>query len=333
MIHTAASSHKERDHSPPPCSSRWRSSDKPLAGAAEAVEAAVWSRDGGRQCLQLYQKFSNRFRNFRKISFSSCGQLNNSSSRIMGSMAGSVNLQQRDIEILEGLREHGPHSISAIAEFYFSGKIDAARKRIQKLVKAGLIANYNGPGQRKRYSANPISNRCTNKIQTIHSDHDFEVREVLACLLSSLRQVDSVKIEEFSLGSQLSHWYQRIDPDAALTLSFPGDRKEIFFVEHDRGTETLNTILGKCLRYQNYKNSGDSNPFRVLIVCKSTKRAGNICKLLRTQTSIKTLITCASFQEATTEPLGKIWMPVSSIEPFKNELFPNPYQFQNASTC
>src|SRR5690348_9632866 len=59
-----------------------------------------------------------------------------------------VEIQDRDFELLRGLFECRVMTIKHIAPLYFDGSSDAAKKRLQKIKAAGLIA------ERKRRSVN-----------------------------------------------------------------------------------------------------------------------------------------------------------------------------------
>lgn len=104
------------------------------------------------------------------------------------------------------------------------------------------------------------------------------------------------------------------------SYSVPADHK--FFLELDRSTEILDTLVGKAACYLNYYRSGGfairngssrsrfrDFPFRVLFVLKSRERRNNLARrLLAHSPPILTLTYLTTFEEVSRDPLGDIWI-------------------------
>jgi protein involved in plasmid replication-relaxation len=102
-----------------------------------------------------------------------------------------------------------------------------------------------------------------------------------------------------------------------------GDASELhFFLELDKGTETIERLAEKCVNYREYDRSGGyaefcgltkedrkSRPFRVLVVCKGEQRRNNLAdRLLQFHPPFSTMILIATLSDCLRDPLGEIWM-------------------------
>src|SRR6185437_15671045 len=119
-------------------------------------------------------------------------------------------------------------------------------------------------------------------------------------------QTASLSIEEFSTWPLLyefqaspagDHPSMTMRPDGFIRLheteSDGSVLEHTFFVEIDRSTEVLDTLITRCLCYRDYYRRGglagrygrpraefDQFPFRVLIVVRTAERRNNLCERL-----------------------------------------------------
>jgi hypothetical protein len=182
-------------------------------------------------------------------------------------------------------------TVQHIAAIYFSGKLDAARKRIQRLKATGYI------DERPRRAYEPAILFMTKKaFATLQScgllesypqvgwtalekrvrvsqstiQHEIEVLDVRAALTMAICRIPTQRIAEFRTWPALYHFTARREdvPGAAEVLMKPdgfiqiAERKDdavfehTFFLEVDRSTETQDTLAEKGVCYVNYYKSG-----------------------------------------------------------------------------
>jgi hypothetical protein len=205
-----------------------------------------------------------------------------------GDTKRSIELQDRDAEILRGLFDSRLMTLAHAAAIHFDGRQEAAKKRIQKLKAAGLI------GERKRKVYEPsilflkkqgfallkergllegfplmtlasIEKRLQVSDLTIR--HELEVMDVKAAFTTALREHPTSSLSEFSTWPVLFQFRASPDgreqllvkPDAFVRIQErDGDEvfEHTFFVEVDRSTETLDTLARKALCYLDYYRSG-----------------------------------------------------------------------------
>src|SRR2546421_1835276 len=76
-----------------------------------------------------------------------------------------MEVQARDLAILRGLLDSRVATIHHLSTLYFGGRLEAARKRIQKLKAAGIIH------ERPRRSTEPTVHCLTRKSFQVLADH------------------------------------------------------------------------------------------------------------------------------------------------------------------
>lgn len=205
--------------------------------------------------------------------------------------ADVLQLQERDIEILRGLFESRVMTLSHIAELYFDGKKEAAKKRLQKLKAANLL------GERARRVYEPSVLYLTRKAFTLLQEngtlagypvmsaatlekrarvseitlrHELAVMDVKTALCSSIANATAFTVTEFSTWPLLYQFeaarpgYDATDvtvkPDGFIRIqekeSDGGLSEYTFFLEVDRSTETQDTLVSRAGCYLDYYKSG-----------------------------------------------------------------------------
>jgi hypothetical protein len=177
------------------------------------------------------------------------------------------------------------------AALHFSGRKEAAKKRLQKLRGAGLI---NERGRRVNESSILFLSRKGFSLLSEHNlladfpalsaaafekradvsaltlRHELDVMDVKAAVYSALRESVSLKIVEFSTWPRLHEFKAtRSVPDGPEILVKPdgfiriheqekdgGLFEHTFFLELDRSTETQSTLVSRLGCYLNYYKSG-----------------------------------------------------------------------------
>ena len=217
------------------------------------------------------------------------------------------------------------------------------RKAFNLLSREGHLSGFPPLG------ANSFEARANVSELTIR--HELEIMDVKAAFHAALAPGKQFSILEFSTWPLLNQFetarndrgsvlvkpdgYIRIHEREAGTKGFVHD----CFLEVDRSSETQDVLIAKANSYLDYYKSGGfavrngaavadfkSFPFRVLIVLKSAERRNNTAERLpQTNPPILTLTWLTTLAEATSDPLGAIWIQpktyrdVTSGTPFDPE--------------
>jgi hypothetical protein len=267
-----------------------------------------------------------------------------------------VQLQDRDLTLLKGLFESRIMTVRHMSAIFFDGHFEAVRKRVRRLREAGYLAERTRKVQdtaifsitRRSYDALAhaglfVERRNASWLSTqkrLHVAestlrHELEVMDVKAAFYDAVRHRPTLRLTEFIT------WPQRIafnafhpatgakvvvKPDGFVQIEEgrqeDNSRQHRFFIEVDRSTEVLDTLVNRMCSYQSfYKHGGLAErfggsreayrefPFRVLIVCKSEERRDNLAvRLLATDPPIRSFAWLTTMQEALTDPLGPIWV-------------------------
>lgn len=260
----------------------------------------------------------------------------------------ALSLQPRDAEILRGLFESRVMSGAHVADLYFDGRREAAKKRLQALKRAGLVAERprrpNEPAllvvSRRGFATLralgfPVAARVRSRsVAEATVRHELAVMDVKASFARSIRERPDLALAEFSTRPGV-HRFATVGPDrrstvirpdgfARLLRSLPDERREehCFFVEADRSTEALSTIAAKAHGYLAHYRSGGfaarrgaprgeyrRHPFRVLMVFQSRERRDGVAEaLLRCAPPVLTLAWLATAEDVRRDPLGSIWL-------------------------
>jgi hypothetical protein len=265
-----------------------------------------------------------------------------------------MNFQPRDNSLLRDLFESRVMTSAHAAALHFDGSRDAAKKRLQKLKAAGYIA------ERARRSTDPavlfltakafshlrtegvlaqypaLSARSLEKrarVSDITLRHELEVMDVKAEFHQAARKAKHISVGEFSTWPAL-HQFEvaqngfretLVKPDGFIRIhekESDGTSEHAFFLEVDRSSETLDTLVSRTACYLQYYRSGGfalkngatiadfkEYPFRVLIVCKSAERRNNTAlRLIQSNPPVFTQAYLTTLAEATIDPFGPVWL-------------------------
>ena len=285
--------------------------------------------------------------------------------------AAPLELQARDLDLLRGLFEDRVLSAGHIATLYFDCKREAAKKRLQKLKAAGLIGERtrraNEPailfltrfafkvlhdrGSLLRYpqfSSASLERRV--QVSDLTLRHELEVMDVKAAVHSAVRQTQQFTVMEFCTWPLLYQFEARrtgqggaavlVKPDGFIRIHErerdDAVSEHTFFLELDRSTETVDTLVARAGCYLEYYKSGDfairngadrsaykDYPFRVLMVFKNAERRNNMAeRLLQNNPPILKQAYLSTLAEVTENPLDAIWIrPLDYREATKGTRF------------
>jgi hypothetical protein len=290
-------------------------------------------------------------------------------------------LQPRDLAILRDLFESRVMTTAHAAALHFAGSKEAAKKRLQKLKVAGFVtertrrptepaalflttkgfAHLRDHGVLAEYPA--LSARTFEKraaVSELTLRHELEVMDVKAAFHSA-EKTANVSIAEFGTWpllhqfdvSRNGHGETTVKPDGFIRIhekESDGTSEHAFFLEVDRSSESLDTLVAKAACYLAHYQSGGfaerngaprtafkEYPFRVLIVCKSAERRNNTAlRLLQNNPPIFTHAHLSTQAEVTADPFGAVWLTPAAYRdatkgtPFDSERAPvaQPYRSQ-----
>lgn len=201
-----------------------------------------------------------------------------------------VTIQQRDLELLRGLFESRLMTLAHVAAIHFGGSFEAAKKRVQKLKAAGLLAER----PRRRYQASVLhlthaafdllieqnqlhgypslawqSMEKRARVSAMTLAHELSVLDVKAAFVQTLRGTKHAMktfqtwpllfafrahTRRSGVGLGRPAW---VRPDGFIHLCEPNAMKDhLFYVEVDRGTETHKTLCRRVSGYQDHYRSG-----------------------------------------------------------------------------
>jgi len=208
------------------------------------------------------------------------------------------------------------------------------KNSVDLLVKCRAI----GPRAGEEWDSK-VRKRYTDRIATSTLEHEIGMLDIKAALQPALEEHAHLKVHEFGVWPypyqfqvqrQGRHVMQQ--PDGFIhVLEFSPNldepRSHYFYIELDRGTETLDRIVEKVEGYMYHLRSKGfaawlgfpsakpgEHPFRVLFVVNakaSDQRRANIAQRL-TEASIKTFAPIATLADLLRDPLGHIWVTPSA---------------------
>ena len=185
--------------------------------------------------------------------------------------------------------------------------------------------------------------------------------DVKAGFHQAARKLQNVTVAEFSTWPALHQFEVSHDgfrktlvkPDGFIRIhekEIDGVSEHAFFLELDRSSESLDTLVTKAACYLAHYHSGGfaerngaprtafkEYPFRVLIVCKSAERRNNTAlRLLQNNPPIFTHAHLTTLAEVTADPFGAVWLTPAAYRvsvkgtPFDAERAPTkqPYSSQ-----
>jgi len=291
----------------------------------------------------------------------------------MASDEFSITLQPRDFSLLRGLFDSRVMTLSHISRLYFEGHDEAAKKRVQKLKAAGLVserarraydrsilflarkgfqalADDDHLSEFPRLSWKALEKRM--QVSELTLRHELEIQEVKTALTLAVLRRENYSIAEFSTwpllyefrvtlpanGNTFARPEVLLKPDGFIRVMEKDaegqEFRRLFFLEVDRSTETVNTLVTKALAYREYYRTGGlavkfaaskeaftEYPFRVLMVFKSQARRDNVvAALLALNPPILKQCWTTTLEEVTRNPLGEIWKKPEDATARRNPL-------------
>lgn len=178
--------------------------------------------------------------------------------------------------------------------------------------------------------------------------HELAVMDVKASLAPAIQKSKDLELAEFTVNPE-RHAFQVSQAvlDSKKLVGFRSVRAksdgfihvkeerlgglifdQYFFLEADRGTESLTRLVKKAGQYsQYYRNGGFAvklgasrkefkrHPFRVMLIVQSAERRNNIAeKLLKMKTPVRSMIWITTMEELLADPLGAIWVRPSDYQ-------------------
>lgn len=182
-----------------------------------------------------------------------------------------------------------------MAALCFEGKPEAAKKRVQKLMAAGLVAERkrqpNEPGilflARRGFKVLDEAGRLASypqrdwksfqkrvQVSPATIRHELAVLDVKSAFATAMRDRPGLSLAEFSTWPKLYEFRARrpitrdgwtherevlMKPDGFIRIherTPEGAAEHCFFLEVDHGTESLEVIAGKALGYRHYYHTG-----------------------------------------------------------------------------
>jgi hypothetical protein len=286
----------------------------------------------------------------------------------MPKTALSIELQDRDLAVFRGLLESRIMTAKHIAVLYFDGSRESAKKRLQKLKAAGFVAErvrrVNEPSilflTRKALSELKAQGILSDypdlslasfekriPVSALTLRHELEVMDVKAAFYAAVRVRPQLTIAEFSTWPLLYQFEVRLDgyigalrpvkPDGFVriheTLANGDTAEHTFFLEVDRSSETIETLVRRAKLYLDYYRTGGfatqhganpedykSFPFRVLMIFKNEERRNNVAeRLVHCNPPILSLAWVSTFVEVIETPLDAIWIQPSDVREVTGE--------------
>ena len=263
----------------------------------------------------------------------------------------NIELQARDLDILKGLFESRLATLAQLAELHFDGKKEAAQNRVKKLKDAGFLkerprASVGAPsivhlsrrgfdtlterGLLARYPRFIWSNlEDRAKVSPITLKHELNVMNIKATFARELRGWDDLVLGDFCTWPMLYEFKAKthdqdpepikIKPDGFFSLRMPA-AQHLFFLEVDRGSETLDTVVRKCFGYHEFFRTGGMArrfgksdpkdvPFRVIVSVESEARRNNVAEaLLRMRNPLLRLVWITTRAQIEADPFAPIYL-------------------------
>ena len=244
-----------------------------------------------------------------------------------------VELQDRDIALLTGFFESRLMTLAQAAAIHFHGGTEAAKKRIQKLKAAGYLAEGGYLDEYPPLIWTDLEKRA--RVSELTLKHELAVMDFKAAVYTAVSQSPKLSVAEFATWPLLyefhaspneGHTSMVVRPDGYLriheTESDGSVSEHTFFLEIDRSTEVLDTLVTRSACYRDYYRRGglaakqgrphaefEQFPFRVLIVVRNAERRNNLCeRLLALRPPILSQVWLTTLPEANATPFASIWI-------------------------
>ena len=263
-------------------------------------------------------------------------------------------IQDRDLQLFRDLVESRVMRTPHVAKLYFDGSEAAASKRIGKLKNSGFLhgsstkpSDYANLSLTKKAFDELVKNdrlagcppmqwkslerRLEVSDRTIQ--HELNVMDVKAALRPAVERYEGLSLIEFTVWPRLcaftidkNYQMKPVEPDGFFRIHRVIDEAQyLFYLEVDRGSESLNLLVDKASDYKAYLQSGhlaerlrvDKAPFRVLMIFRtpsrrripelSIERRNNAAERL-TLAGHKSFVWLTTLEEIVENPLGPIWV-------------------------
>lgn len=273
----------------------------------------------------------------------------------------SILLQPRDVDVFKTLFECRVATIAHLSLLHFDGHREAAKKRIAKLQACGYLSQrprhpfepavihlapkalsfLHSEGELREFpSLSHVELRRRSQVSALTIKHELRVMDVRCALQGAIKASDSVTLDAFTTWPRLCQFTL---PHSSISTPFivrpdgffratesPGTDHPIShscFLEVDRSTESLDTIVRRAHHYQTYyrcggfaTRNGDAAtnykqyPFRLLIVLNSRVRRDNLARrLLEHHPPILNQAYLATIEDVLKKPLDHIWIRPSDF--------------------
>ena len=235
-----------------------------------------------------------------------------------------IRLWKRDYDIIETLK-HGIYTTSQLAKLYFSNRKKAA-ERLKALFKTGLTDRFQAPLDDAKGKPEYIYCNKNGKIpkNCSHIRHSLAITDFYVWLMEKTKQEQNM-VAKFYYGTRLedkSLLGGLLLPDAFFVLE-KGDKRLLYFVEIDLGTETLRSgtnysFVGKLDLYSDLFDNEEYNNFlnhkfvgfRLLCIFLSQKRMQNFIRIAKEKNA--DFVFCSTFDLLkNTDFFDKTWIDVS----------------------
>lgn len=207
-----------------------------------------------------------------------------------GRTDNGIMVQDRDLAVLLGLFESRVATLAHLADLFFDGRKEAAKKRLQKLKSAGLIRErarrasepallflttdaFDQLAERGLLAPYPPLGRKAfeKRIQVSPATmlHELDVVSAKASVVRALAGSDTLRVEEFCTWPALNEFETEsrtqgrvtVKPDGFLRIHENNSQGELFehnfFVEVDRSTESQQIVAQKVANYlEHYRTGG-----------------------------------------------------------------------------
>jgi Replication-relaxation len=197
----------------------------------------------------------------------------------------TVRLTERDARMLVKCAVCRWLTTEQLKHLYFPhATLNAVQKRLRKLADAGYLRSYQEhPTAESIHAVGPKGKALVEErgVEAIamsaaprQAEHLWGVNE-----LRLAAEQGSVPVGYFFAFWQLADvgWRYPVIPDAVFAVCAP--ERRVFLAEYDRGTETLDRLLGKLTRYA---DGLEGFPFEaVLIVTEETRRFDLLSREMR----------------------------------------------------
>jgi hypothetical protein len=201
-------------------------------------------------------------------------------------------LTARDAQVIDYLARHRVLTALQLARLVF-GSYSHARSRLAVLHARGVLARFRRevwPGSQPwRYTLGPlgaliraaatgaplprrasVTESVFRLAHSAHTEHRLAVNDFFATLAGHTHYQPQRRLDQWWAEQEISdRCVGIVRPDAYGQYTDTGYTVE-FFYEHDTGTETLDTLLGKIARYTELAEAGLRKP--VLMHLPSTSR-------------------------------------------------------------